>query len=52
MRLDFWDKVDSPAFILIHDLCIDLRGEQSEKKLNEIGKHGCSYYCKNTAYHD
>ena len=24
MRLDFWDKVDSPAFILIHDLCIDL----------------------------
>lgn len=27
MRLDFWDKVDSPAFILIHDLCIDLRGE-------------------------
>jgi len=24
----------------------------SEKKSNEIGKHGCSYYCKNTAYHD
>ena len=24
----------------------------SEKKSNEIGKHGCSYYCENTAYHD
>lgn len=26
MRLDFWDKVDSPAFILVYNLGIYLGG--------------------------
>ena len=34
------------------NILVDLLLFCQRKKSNEIGKHGCPYYCKNTAYHD